>query len=164
VTRGALTLSWMHPFGCGAPFGLPLDVMGPVVGSIPQGLGESFSFAGVPAGCYTFQLRAANGGGAGPPSSGVALAFPNGCTGAPAAPENFLFFKIGSTVFRFWDPPASGPATTSYVLNVAGVGAFPLATRGLSSPVGPGSYSVSVVAVNACGVSPPTAVQTVTVP
>ena len=44
------------------------------------------------------------------------------------------------------------------------VGSFPTATRALSGTVGPGSYTVSVAAVNACGLSGSTAAQTVVVP
>jgi hypothetical protein len=127
----------------------------------------AFSFAGVPGGSYTFRVRAANAAGTSAQSNAVSLAFPNGCTGVPSAPDNFLFYKVGTNVFLIWDPPATGPAPTSYVLNVTSApftGAVPLATRTFGGAVPPGTYNVSVAAVNACGTGAVTGVQVVTVP
>jgi hypothetical protein len=75
-------------------------------------------------------------------------------------------YAEGRTVFVDWTPAATGTAPTSYVLNVTGsyVGAFAVATRGLSGTVGLGSYTLSVAAVNACGQSPGSAPQTIVVP
>jgi len=65
-----------------------------------------------------------------------------------------------------WDPPATGAAPTSYLVNVSGsfVGSVPLTTRAISAPVGPGSYTISVASVNACGASAATTPQTVVIP
>jgi hypothetical protein len=73
---------------------------------------------------------------------------------------------VGNTIYVVWDPPASGPAPTQYVLTVSGAFnlSVPTTARALSGAVGPGSYGLSVVASNACGSSAATAVQTVTVP
>ena len=78
-------------------------------------------------------------------------------------PSNFLFFGSGGGVTLLWDPPASGPAPTSYLLNVSGAfsGSFLTSSRSLTAPAPAGSYTVSVSAANACGVSAPTAPQTV---
>lgn len=64
------------------------------------------------------------------------------------------------------DPPAAGPAVTSFVLNVGGPLslALPLPTRSMNGAVPAGAYPFSVAAVNACGQGPATAPQTVTVP
>jgi len=162
----SLTLAWRNTFGGGAATGHILDVTGSLAVSLPLGPGNSFSFNGVPAGTYTLSLRAANGGGASAPSNSVTLSFPSACSGAPGTPENFLAYKIGTTVFVVWDPAAAGPAPTGFVLNVTGafVGTFGTTARAMSSPVAPGIYNVSVVANNPCGSSAPTAVQSVTVP
>ena len=66
----------------------------------------------------------------------------------------------------FWDPAPSGPAPTFFVLNVSGafVGTLPTTLRSLTGSVGPGTYTVSVYAANACGNGPATPSQTVTVP
>ena len=120
----------------------------------------------MPGGTYTLQLRAVNAGGTSPASNPVTLAFPATCTGAPAVPEQFLAYRVGSVVTVLWDPPAAGAAPTSYVLDVTGsfVGTFPMTTRQISAPVTLGSYTVSVSAVNACGTSAATAAQTIVVP
>jgi hypothetical protein len=66
----------------------------------------------------------------------------------------------------FWDPAATGPAPTGFVIAVTGAfnGAVPLSARTISATVGPGTYNLAVLATNACGASVPTTVQTVTVP
>jgi hypothetical protein len=68
---------------------------------------------------------------------------------------------LGTTV-----PAASGPAPTSYLLHVtsAFVGDFATTGRSLSGTVGPGAYTLSVEALNACGASDSTVSQTVVVP
>ncbi len=166
VNGSALSLAWRNTFAGGAPTSLVLDVTGAITTSVPLGLTDTFSFAGVPAGTYTLSLRAVNAAGSGPPSNLVTLTFPGPCSGAPDPPANVFAYAEGRTVFVDWTPAATGTAPTSYVLNVAGsyVGAFAVATRGLSGAVGPGSYTLSVAAVNACGTSTASAPQTVTVP
>ena len=69
-------------------------------------------------------------------------------------------------MFVVWDPPTSGPAPTGYVLNVSGGfnGSFATSGRSMSGTVGAGSYSLNVVATNACGSSVASPVQVVTVP
>ena len=134
--------------------------------SVPLGLSDTFSFAGVPAGTYGLSLRAQNAAGSSPSSSVVTLTFPGSCSGAPEAPADVVAYRVGQTVFIDWAPAASGPAPTSYVLNVTGsfVGGFSTTGRALSGTVGPGSYTVSIVAVNVCGVSAGSPPQTVVVP
>ncbi|MEZ5420648.1 MAG: fibronectin type III domain-containing protein [Vicinamibacterales bacterium] len=167
VNGDALALSWKLSYGGGEPTNVLLDVSGAVSATLPVGLAESFAFAGVPGGTYTFALRAQNGAGVSTASSPITLTFPGACSGVPDPPRNFLFYGIGNTVSVLWDPPASGPAASAYVLNVTGafVGAVPVGpSRSLTTGVPSGTYSVSVSAVNACGTSAPTAVQTVQVP
>jgi hypothetical protein len=94
------------------------------------------------------------------------VTLPGPCSGAPLTPAGFLAYRIGNTIFVMWDPPASGPAPTHYVLNVSGAfsGSFSTTALALSGIPGPGSYGLSVAASNACGSSPATAPQTITVP
>jgi hypothetical protein len=65
-----------------------------------------------------------------------------------------------------WNPPAIGPAPSSYTLVVHGAfeGAFPTTGRALSGAVAPGSYTLSVAASNACGTGAESAGITITVP
>ena len=167
VNDSALTLAWKLGYGGGEPTDVLLDVTGSLVATVPLGATESFTFAPVPAGTYTFSVRSRNAGGIGPASAPVTLTFPGACSGAPEPPSNFLFYGAGNTVSLLWDPPATGPAASAYVLNVTGafVGPVPVgASRSLSAGVGAGTYNVSVTALNACGASAPTTVQTVLVP
>ena len=166
VVGNTVSLAWKNTLEGGAPAAAALDVTGAATLSVPLGLTDTFSFAGVPPGTYTFAVRAVNGVGSSAPSNGVTLTFPGGCSGAPLTPSNFLAYMVGNTLFVVWDPAASGPAPTVYVLNVSGsfVGALATPLRALSGAVGAGSYSFNVVASNACGSSAPTATQTVTIP
>ncbi|HQZ39052.1 MAG TPA: M36 family metallopeptidase [Vicinamibacterales bacterium] len=166
VNGSSLALAWKNTFAGGPPSGLMLDVTGSLATSIPMGLTDSFSFAGVPGGSYNLSLRATNAGGASPSSNTVSLTFPDACSGAPQPPANFVGYKIGSTVYVLWDAPTSGVAPTGYVLNVTGAfaGSFPTTGRSMSGVVGPGTYNLSVVATNPCGSSAASPVQVVTVP
>lgn len=168
VNGSTLALTWRNTFGGGAPTGALLDVSGTFSGTLPLGPGESFTFPTVPAGSYTFQVRSTNAGGGGPASNPVTLNFPGGCTGAPQPPTRFLAFAAGSTLTILWESPAAGAAATGYTLHATGTvvnASVPMGmTNSLSVPVPPGTYNLSVSAVNACGSSAPTAVQSVTVP
>ena len=166
VVGDTLSLAWRNTLAGGPPTARILDVTGAATLSVPLGLTDTFSFAGVPPGTYTFAVRAVNGVGSSAPSNAVTLTFPGGCSGAPLAPSNFLAYKVANTLFVVWDPAASGPAPTVYVLHVSGsfVGALATPVRALSGAAGAGSYRFTVVASNACGSSAPTATQTVTIP
>jgi hypothetical protein len=166
VDGSTLVMTWRNTFACGAPTSIVLDVTGSIVTSIPLGAGDNFSFAGVPAGTYTLSLRAQNGAGAGVPSNAVTLTFPGPCSGPPTAPTDVSVSRVGTSLFVNWAPGPSGPAPTGYVLHVTGafVGSFPTAGRGLSGAVGPGTYTLSVMAVNPCGASAVTAPQAIVVP
>jgi subtilisin-like proprotein convertase family protein len=167
VNADALALTWKLSYAGGEPTDVVLDVSGAAAGSVPVGPTESFVFTGVPAGTYTFSVRARNAGGLSSSSAPVTLTFPGSCSGVPLPPRNYLFYSVGNVLYLLWDPPASGPAASTYVLNVTGafVGAIPVgSSRNLSGAVPSGFYGVSVTAVNACGAGAPTAVQTVQVP
>jgi len=166
VNGSSIALAWRNTFAGGAPGGVVLDVSGSLNTSLPLGLTDSFQFNGVPGGTYTLSLRAINAAGSSPSSNAITLTFPDTCTGAPLPPSGFLAYRVGRTLFVVWDPATSGPAPTSYVLNVTGAfaGAFGTPGRTLSGSVGPGTYHLSVSAANACGSSAATPVQTVVVP
>ena len=159
VSGSVLSLSWNNTFGGGAPTGVVLDVTGSLATYIPLGLANSFTYPTVPAGTYNLSLRATNAAGVSGSSNVVTLTFPGACSGVPQAPANFLATRAGNLITVTWDSPPSGPAASSYVLDVGGsfVGGFPTAGRGLSGTVGAGSYSLSVYAANACGTGPATA-------
>lgn len=168
VNNDVLALSWRLTYGGGEPTNVFLDVSGAINASVPIGAVDSFSLGGVPPGTYTFAVRSQNAGGVSTASNPVTLTFPGACSGAPTAPTNYLFYKVGNAVYLVWDPPATGTAATGYVLNVTSPvfnGPLPVgAARSLTTSVPAGTYNVSVSAVNSCGTSPATAVQSVTIP
>jgi hypothetical protein len=166
VDGSTLVLAWRNTYEGGAPTSMILDVTGSIVTSLPLGIDDSFSFAGVPAGTYTLALRAQNAAGASLPSNALTLTFPGPCSGPPLAPTDVQASRAGNTVFVNWAPGTSGPAPTGYVLHVTGafVGSLATSERALSGTVGPGAYTLSVMAVNTCGASAATTPQTIVVP
>lgn len=166
VDGSNLYLSWRNASVGGTATSLILDVGGAIVGSAPIGVGESFSFNGVPPGTYTLAVRAANATGVSAPSSPVTLTFPGACAGAPLPPTGLTVTSAGNNLSLVWEPPATGPAVTGYVLSVTGTlaGSLPLGTRSIAGAVPSGTYHFTVQAVNPCGQSAPTPAQTITVP
>jgi Tol biopolymer transport system component len=166
VNGSTLTLDWTTTYGGGAPTSLTLDVSGAIVTSVPLGLSNSFTFAGVPGGTYTLAVRAVNAAGSSPPSNSITLTFPGPCSGAPATPVNVVAYHVGRRVFINWAPATTGPAPAWYVLNVTGSLAGSLATgeRAFTTMIPSGLYHLSVAAANACGVSAGTMPLTIAVP
>ena len=120
----------------------------------------------MPQGTYTFTVQAVNASGASVASDPVTLTFPTQCSEAPLPVANFVAYQVGGVLSLTWDPPAIGGAPTDYVLNVTGAyhGSLPTRHRTVSGPVPPGTYTVDVVATNACGASARSLVHTVVVP
>jgi hypothetical protein len=166
VNGSSIALAWRNTFEGGPPGGVVLDVSGSLTASLPLGLTDGFQFNGVPGGTYTLALRAVNAGGSSSQSNAITLAFPNPCAGAPLPPSRFLAYRLFRTLFVIWDPAETGQAPTSFVLNASGsfVGSISTTGRALNGSVGPGTYELSVAAVNACGTSAATPAQTVVVP
>jgi hypothetical protein len=166
VNESSLALTWRPTFVGGAATTHVLNVTGSVNASLPLGGAISLTFNPVPGGTYTLSVSAANAAGTSAPSNAVTVTLPGACSGAPLTPAGFLAYRVGSTILVVWDPPASGPAPTQYQLNVTGtfVGSFSTTALTLSGSAGPGSYDLSLLAANACGSSPATPPQTITVP
>jgi Bacterial Ig domain len=166
VDGQAVALAWRNTFAGGSPQSVILDVTGTLSASLNLGSAESFVFNGVPGGTYNFSVRAANASGVSPSSNTVTLTFPQACTGAPQAPANFLAVKTGNILTAIWDPASSGNAPTQFMLHVSGTFnlSLPFTSHGLNVPPPPGTYTLSVSAVNSCGASAPTAPMTVTFP
>jgi hypothetical protein len=166
VNRSTLTLAWQNTYEGGAPTLFVLDVTGTRTESIPLRFGDTFTFANVPEGRYALTLRARNASGFSPPSNSVMLSFPGPCSGPPTAPGDVFAYRVDGTVHVSWAPGTSGPAPTAYVLIVTGAwtGTFVTTERELSGAIGPGAYTLSIVAINPCGASAATSPHTVVVP
>jgi subtilisin-like proprotein convertase family protein len=165
---GELELTWRNTFEGGAPESLVLEVGGDRTIAVPLPLTERFSFSDVPAGSYTFAVRAVNAAGLSERSETVGSTWPQlTCTSAPLAPANFRAWADGATIFVDWDPPSAGGTADAYVLSVTGSlsATLPLGPlRAVSGRVDPGSYTLSVTAQNACGSGPATTPVTITIP
>ena len=167
VVGNTLSLAWTNTFEGGQPTNVTLGVSGPVTGSLPLGLVDTFTVGGVPGGRnYAVWVVATNARGQSVQSNVLVLRVPTACGDPPQAVTNFVAYKDAGVVQVNWDPPASGTAPTSYVLNVTGayVGSLPTTLRALSGAVPAGTYNFTVVAANACGSSAPTAVRSVVIP
>jgi subtilisin-like proprotein convertase family protein len=162
-----LALTWRNTFAGGEPTSLLLDVTGDITATLPLPVVENFTYAGVPDGNYGFAVRATNGAGVSAPSEGRIATFgaANGCSGNPSVPANLRAFTSGQTLTVDWDSPTSGGAVSSYVLSVTGsiAVAIPTTVRSLSGPVPPGTYNLSVTALNQCGTSLATPTVSVTI-
>jgi hypothetical protein len=81
-------------------------------------------------------------------------------------PANFLAYTVGNTIYAVWEPADDGPAPASFVVTSTGssFASIPTISRTVSGAVPPGSYALSVVAVNECGSSVPTPAQVVVIP
>jgi hypothetical protein len=168
ANRSNLSLRWANALDGPAPDSIVLDVAGPVTLSVPIALGDSFSYSGVPNGTYTFSVRAVNAAGSSPASNAVTLTFPGTatCTGAPLVPTSFYASRNRNVVSVSWQPPAGGPTPTRYIVSVGGAVAASFSTSGLSlsGVAPPGTYMLSVRAINACGESASAPSQTISVP
>jgi YVTN family beta-propeller protein len=166
VNGSSLALAWRNTFAGGATSAIVLEVTGSITTSLTLGTSESFSFGGVPAGTYTLAVRATNPFGTSALSNAVTVTFPGACSGVPLPPENFTAVKAGSTIQVSWDPAATGPAPTGFVLHVSGAftGSIPTTGRSLTGAVQPGTYNLRVAGTNPCGEGEATTVQVVTVP
>lgn len=167
VKGSALWLAWKNSFTGGTPDRLELDVTGPVAATVPLPLSENFSPpTGLPNGNWTFRLRALNAAGSSPQSSSVTVTAPSTTCALPRVPTNFQVTRSGNFVSASWDTPSGGTPAAGYQVSVTGtynVG-FPTAALGFGSGAPPGTYNISVQAVNACGAGPATAYQTVVIP
>jgi hypothetical protein len=166
VNGSSVTLSWTNTADGGPVTSLLLNVSGARSASVPLPASETVTFNGVPPGSYTVNLAAINDAGSSIVSNAVSFTVPGTCTGAPGIPANFSATRQGNTISVWWDSPSFGPAVTSYRVTVTGAFTGDILTtdRLLAGTVGPGSYTISVAAINTCGASAPTAPQTVVVP
>jgi subtilisin-like proprotein convertase family protein len=166
VNGSTLSLAWRNTFEGGAPTALQLVVAGAREGVVPHPVPDTRALANVPPGEYKIGLRAVNGAGTSSATSGLQVIVPSACSGAPLPPTNLLAYRTGATVHILWDAAPSGAAATSFHLGVTGsfVGSVAVPTRAFSAPAPSGTYAITVVAVNACGISAPTAPVSIVVP
>jgi titin len=163
VSGSTVSLSWTNTFTGGAPTGMVLSVTGALSTSLLLPLSESFRVSGVPPGVYNVRVRAVNAAGESASSLEERLVVPAACgdpsQGPPAAPADFTASASGQAYYLAWAPPAGGSAVESYVVRVAGAftGTLTTTRRSLSGVAAAGEYTVTVAAMNSCGVGAATA-------
>lgn len=163
INGGTLSLSWGRSPGA---VGYRLEG-GSAAGQANLGvldLGDVSSIeAQVPPGVYYLRVRALTAAGASGPSNEVVATVSStaACTTAPPTPTGYAGQVNGLFVALSWN---ASPAATSYVVEAgtasgaANLGAVAVgAVTSVQNTVGAGTYFTRVRAVNACGVSAPSA-------
>jgi predicted phage tail protein len=125
-----------------------------------------FTLANAPSGAFYVRVRTVTAAGTSDPSNEIRV-FIN-TPAAPSAPTNLLATVNGSDVALAWQNTAAGGATTSMMLDATGsfIGSLPVPLGGSASfgGVPPGTYTISLRAVNAVGSSGSSNAVTITVP
>jgi hypothetical protein len=172
VNGGNVTFDWNPPTSGENPMSYRLEASltpGGVVIATLDVATTSLFVPNVPPGTYYARVRAVNGIGMSAPSNEVVAAVA-GAT-LPGAPTDFNTVVSGSTVTLVWNAPMTGGTPTGYVLQAgSSMGLSDLA----NSPIGgattftatrvpAGVYFVRVLAMNAAGISQPSAERVVVV-
>jgi Tol biopolymer transport system component len=166
VNGSSVALAWTNTYEGGQPTSLWLEVIGSMATMIPLAMTDHVDFGAVPRGTYPVAIRAGNEAGISERSSILMLRVPWPCSGVPATPIRLSATRLGQTVHLDWAPGPLGAAPTEYAVSVTGAlnSTFTTSERALSGTVGPGTYNVSVTAINDCGASAATAPVAVVVP
>ncbi len=175
VSGNTLSLSWGPPASGVAATSYNVigrTTLGAVIAS--QNVGDTRSFVGaVPNGTYVLSVQAVNASGAGLETAPRTVAVPEAVQ-PPGAPRNLSATASGASVTFAWTPPApgSGGPVETYVLRAAtSPGGAPVGTFSLGGQVTqttvpgvpPGTYFMTVTAVNTAGASPASNTASVTV-
>ncbi len=169
VAAGFVVLYWLPPANGGQPTHYVIEAgsgWGQAdLGSVPtQTTATGVQIQGVPNGVYYVRIRAANAQGVGPASNEavVTVGPAADCVAAPTPPVGLTPTVQGSVVTLSWAPGA-GDAPSGYRIRVGtapgqvDIGEIPIDSVGTSlmASAPPGTYYLHMVAVNACGASPP---------
>lgn len=156
-------LSWSPSITGGPPavyvVQASLTSNGAVIASLPVA-GSSVSVPNVPTGTYFVRVRGQNAEGTGPPSNEVQAVVGSGCALPPNPPTSLIANVASDVVSLTWSAPIGGCPHTGYVLRAGtGPGLTNVVTTavgtvlGLTATAPPGTYYVTVVAVNGAGQS-----------
>jgi hypothetical protein len=163
VAGDAVHLSWTPTFDGGEPDQFWVEVSGSLSTVLPVGRLGQLLIQGAPAGTYSLRLWAENTAGRSALTPPVTLTIPGPCTVAPATPDWLAAGVSGRQVTVLWEHGA-GPAPVDYVVTASGLGSVPTGgARRISGELPPGTYDITVRAVNACGSSAATPPHRVTV-
>jgi hypothetical protein len=165
VVLGArVVLQWMPTYEGGEPRDMDVLVGGAFDGRALVGRVDHLVVDSVQPGTYTVEVASTNDAGMSGPSNRLIVTVPAACT-PPQAPSWVTYGVAGRTVTLRWQSPESGAAPTDYRVTAEGVGSASTGmARVISGTLPPGTYRVWVQAVNPCGTSAPSLVQTIVVP
>jgi predicted phage tail protein len=151
----------------GAPTSFVIDAgvaPGTTIVSIPAGSGSPFTIPGIPPGTFFVRVRAVNAFGSSPPSNEITLTMSGARVALAEPPSNVQAFMDGGLLTMTWIQPLRGGPATSCVVEagsasrLTNIGTVPVAGRSLTfAGVPPGFYFLRVRAVNAGGMSAPSA-------
>ena len=166
---GTVTLGWTPPAAGAAPTGYVLEgglAPGEVIASIPTVGTAPRATLEVPTGAFFVRVHAVVGAERGQASNEIPLFV--GVPEPPSAPANLLGMVSGSSLALSWTNTFAGGVPTEQWLSVGGaisaVLALPPGDSFAYSGVPPGTYTLSVIASNASGVSAPSNAVTLTLP
>jgi hypothetical protein len=163
VSGTAVSLAWTPTFDGGEPEQIWVEVSGSASTALPVGRQGQLLIEGAPAGTYSLRLWAENTAGRSALTAPVTITIPGQCTAAPAMPDWLVAGVSGRRVSVLWEHGA-GPAPVDYVVTASGLGSVPTGgARRISGELPPGTYDITVRAVNACGSSAATPPHRVTV-
>jgi hypothetical protein len=169
VAGDTVTVAWTPPSAGLVPLGYLLEGgvnPGDVLASIPTwGTAPTFTFT-APSGAFYIRLHAVAGALRSPASNEIRIVV--NIPAAPSAPTNLLGLVDGGRVALSWINTFEGGPPTSLWLQVSGsvrtALPLPLGEVFTFAPVPQGTYTLSVVAANAAGVSAPSNAVTLTFP
>jgi hypothetical protein len=163
-----VTFGWIPPVTGTTPSGFQIEGgLGPgqVLAALHLGPVPTLTLA-MPTGSFYMRVRSLGSAGASTPSNEV-LVHVNASL-PPSVPANLLGLAVGSTLDLAWTNTFSGGVPTGLVLDVTGTlsGSLPLGVVDSLSFAGvpPGTYTMSLRAVNGTGSSPASNAVTLTFP
>jgi hypothetical protein len=164
VIGTTVTMTWSPAPGGDQPTGYSVEASltpgGAAIVVFPTAA-TSLTVADVPPGTYFVRVKGVNADGAGQPSNEETVVVGGACQAPPGAPTGLVASLPGPSVTLSWLPPVGGCAPTGFELRAGfapGQATFrlPMGTNtSFSGTAAPGTYFVSVVAVNANGAGPP---------
>lgn len=169
ITGHQVTLQWRAPTTGSIPTGYEVEgglAPGQVIATLPTGSSLPAHTFTAPSGVFYVRVRAVVSSVRGQPSNEVRIAVSPPL--APSAPEGLVAMVNGSSLALAWRNTAAGGVADRIALDVTGATqttlSLPAGEAFTFSGVLPGTYTVSVRAVNAHGTSPSSNEVTLTFP
>ena len=166
VNGSTLALAWTNTYAGGAPTSLVLDVTGAIAASVPLGLDRHLQLRRRARRDLHVVAAGAERGRQQPVVQSRDAHVPRRLLWSARHTGRRRRLPRRADRLRHLGPRGRWSGADELLLDVTGafVGGFATTGRALSGTVGPGSYTLSVIAVNPCGASAGSPPQTVVVP